>query len=98
MNTCLPIQAKELDVDSEAESDPEWLRIKTCMMIDEFTDVNEGEKELMKLWNLHVLKHKFVPYILIESTYHHSSMGSIFFLPVNIIIGSVTAHDQVGEP
>ena len=60
MNTCLPIQAKELDVDSEDESDPEWLRIKTCMMIDEFTDVNEGEKELMKLWNLHVLKHKFV--------------------------------------
>lgn len=60
VNTCLPIQAKELDVDSEAESDPEWLRIKTCMMIDEFTDVNEGEKELMKLWNLHVLKHNYV--------------------------------------
>jgi len=59
-NTCLPIQAKELDVDSEGESDPEWLRIKTCMMIDEFTDVNEGEKELMKLWNLHVLKHNYV--------------------------------------
>ena len=57
-STCLPIQAKELDVDSEGETDPEWLRIKTCMMIDEFTDVNEGEKELMKLWNLHVLKHK----------------------------------------
>lgn len=60
VNTCLPIQAKELDVDSEDESDPEWLRIKTCMMIDEFTDVNEGEKELMKLWNLHVLKHNYV--------------------------------------
>jgi polycomb protein SUZ12 len=29
-------------------------------MIDEFTDVNEGEKELMKLWNLHVMKHGFV--------------------------------------
>lgn len=27
-------------------------------MIDEFTDVNEGEKELMKLWNLHVMKNK----------------------------------------
>ena len=27
-------------------------------MIDEFTDVNEGEKELMKLWNLHVMKYK----------------------------------------
>ncbi|XP_057370743.1 polycomb protein SUZ12-like [Daphnia carinata] len=59
-STCLPIQAKELDVDSENETDPEWLRAKTCMMIDEFTDVNEGEKELMKLWNLHVLKHNYV--------------------------------------
>lgn len=29
-------------------------------MIDEFTDVNEGEKELMKLWNLHVMKHGYV--------------------------------------
>lgn len=25
--------------------------------LDEFTDVNEGEKEVMKLWNLHVMKH-----------------------------------------
>ena len=30
------------------------------MMIDEFTDVNEGEKELMKMWNLHVLKYNYV--------------------------------------
>lgn len=29
-------------------------------MIDEFSDVNEGEKELMKLWNLHVMRHGFV--------------------------------------
>jgi len=34
--------------------------MKTAMMIDEFTDVNEGEKELMKMWNLHVLKHNYV--------------------------------------
>ena len=27
-------------------------------MIEEFTDVNEGEKELMKLWNLHIMKKK----------------------------------------
>lgn len=51
---------KELDIDSEGESDPLWLRQKTIQMIDEFTDVNEGEKELMKLWNLHVMKHGFV--------------------------------------
>lgn len=29
-------------------------------MIDEFTDVNEGEKELMKMWNLHVMKNGYV--------------------------------------
>ncbi|CAG0880719.1 unnamed protein product [Darwinula stevensoni] len=58
--TCQPILARELDMDSEGENDPEWLRKKTQMMIDEFTDVNEGEKDLMKRWNLHVLKHNFV--------------------------------------
>lgn len=58
--TCLPIYPKEMDVDSEGENDPEWLRNKTMMMIDEFTDVNEGEKELMKMWNLHVMKYNFV--------------------------------------
>ncbi|KAJ8963629.1 hypothetical protein NQ314_005529 [Rhamnusium bicolor] len=58
--TCLPIYPKEMDVDSEGENDPEWLQNKTIMMIDEFTDVNEGEKELMKIWNLHVMKYGFV--------------------------------------
>lgn len=58
--TCLPIYPKEMDVDSEGENDPEWLRSKTLQMIDEFTDVNEGEKELMKMWNLHVMKYGFV--------------------------------------
>jgi len=54
------VHPKELDIDSEGESDPLWLRQKTIQMIDEFSDVNEGEKELMKLWNLHVMRHGFV--------------------------------------
>ncbi|XP_058792791.1 polycomb protein suz12-B isoform X2 [Phymastichus coffea] len=58
--TCLPIYPKELDADSEGENDPKWLRTKTMMMIDDFTDVNEGEKELMKMWNLHVMKYGYV--------------------------------------
>lgn len=29
-------------------------------MIDEFTDVNEGEKALMKMWNLHVMDKEWV--------------------------------------
>lgn len=55
--TCIPIMPKELDYDSEGDPDPKWLQRTTKQMIDEFTDVNEGEKELMKLWNLHVMKH-----------------------------------------
>lgn len=55
--TCLPVHPKELDIDSEGESDPAWLKQKTIMMIDDFTDVNEGEKELMKMWNLHIMKY-----------------------------------------
>ncbi|XP_064478616.1 polycomb protein suz12-like [Ornithodoros turicata] len=58
--TCLPLRPQEIDRDSEAEDDPDWLKLKTQLMIDEFTDVNEGEKELMKMWNLHVMKYGFV--------------------------------------
>ncbi|KAG8177637.1 hypothetical protein JTE90_019663 [Oedothorax gibbosus] len=58
--TCLSVRPQEIDMDSESENDPEWLRIKTQHMIDEFTDVNEGEKELMKMWNLHIMKYGFV--------------------------------------
>lgn len=54
--TCLPVDPREIDIDSEGESDPQWLQRKTKQMIDEFSDVNEGEKELMKLWNLHIMK------------------------------------------
>lgn len=32
-----------------------WLQ-----QIEDFMDVNEGEKEIMKLWNLHVMKHGYV--------------------------------------
>uniref|UniRef100_A0A8C7CH27 SUZ12 polycomb repressive complex 2 subunit b n=1 Tax=Oncorhynchus kisutch TaxID=8019 RepID=A0A8C7CH27_ONCKI len=54
-DSCMPLRPQEMDVDSEDERDPEWLREKTATQLDEFTDVNEGEKEVMKLWNLHVM-------------------------------------------
>lgn len=53
-----------MDVDSEDESDPIWLRKKTATMIDEFTDVNDGEKEIMKMWNLHVMKEGYALNVL----------------------------------
>merc|ERR1712126_483632 len=46
--------------DEEDHPDPEWLRIKTSKMIDDFTDVNAGEKEFMKMWNNHVQKYTYV--------------------------------------
>ncbi|EDM05400.1 rCG35439, isoform CRA_a [Rattus norvegicus] len=36
------------------------LRPQEMEQIEEFSDVNEGEKEVMKLWNLHVMKHGFI--------------------------------------
>uniref|UniRef100_A0AAY4AK24 Polycomb protein VEFS-Box domain-containing protein n=1 Tax=Denticeps clupeoides TaxID=299321 RepID=A0AAY4AK24_9TELE len=59
-DSCMPLRPQEMDLDSEDERDPEWLREKTITQIEEFTDVNEGEKEVMKLWNLHVMKHGFI--------------------------------------
>ncbi|KAJ8251644.1 hypothetical protein GJAV_G00223590 [Gymnothorax javanicus] len=59
-DSCMPLRPQEMDVDSEDERDPEWLREKTITQIEEFTDVNEGEKEVMKLWNLHVMKYGFI--------------------------------------
>ena len=29
-------------------------------MIDDFTDVNSGEKDFMKMWNLHIQHYTFV--------------------------------------
>ncbi|XP_033938624.1 polycomb protein suz12-B isoform X2 [Pseudochaenichthys georgianus] len=56
-DSCMPLRPQEMEEDSEDERDPDWLREKTATQLDEFTDVNEGEKEVMKLWNLHVMKY-----------------------------------------
>lgn len=58
--TTLPIRTAEKEHDSEDETIPEWMRVKTIQLIDEFTDVNDGEKELMKLWNLHMMKNSYI--------------------------------------
>ncbi|BFZ02950.1 hypothetical protein BsWGS_05989 [Bradybaena similaris] len=58
--TCQPVQPQELDSEGKEESKPTWLKQKTIMMIDEFTDVNEGEKALMKMWNLHVMDKEYI--------------------------------------
>lgn len=56
----LPIKLSEIDVDSETEIDPIWLRQNTVKMINDFLDVNDGEKSIMKLWNLFMMKAAYV--------------------------------------
>merc|ERR1719464_419457 len=60
--TCLPIPSHAIlhGENEEDQPDPEWLKIKTSKMIDDFTDVNPGEKEFMKMWNHHVQHYTFV--------------------------------------
>ena len=50
-----PIQSSDFDADSDGE-DTEWQRKASGQLIEEFIDVNRGEKELMKLWNYFISK------------------------------------------
>ncbi|XP_012940134.1 polycomb protein suz12 isoform X2 [Aplysia californica] len=68
--TCQPVRPQELDNEGQEESHPGWLKEKTVMMIDEFTDVNEGEKELMKMWNLHVMKKEYIGDCMVPRACH----------------------------
>jgi hypothetical protein len=44
------------DSEAELESIGKWQKTCSQRMIDEFTDVNKGEKEMMKLWNLFAME------------------------------------------
>lgn len=56
----LVMRPNEIDENSEDEMDPLWLRQNISRLIDDFVDVNAGEKEIMKMWNLHVLAKNYV--------------------------------------
>lgn len=51
---------EEFEDNSEDEMFPNWIKLKMLRNIDDSTRANHGEKELKKLWNLHVIKHKQV--------------------------------------
>ncbi|XP_019853749.1 PREDICTED: polycomb protein suz12-B-like isoform X3 [Amphimedon queenslandica] len=48
-HTCLPMLLHEIDSDEDPV--PQWLKITSNKMVDEFIDVNQGEKQFMKIWN-----------------------------------------------
>ena len=50
----------EINYDSDDEKDPEWLKDLTKNMLNDFNDVNEGEKEFMKLWNLFTMRNECI--------------------------------------
>jgi len=60
--TVQPMTAADMDYDSETDTKPGWLKTKMCKLMDDFTDVNWGEKEVLKLWNTHVMEHDFSAY------------------------------------
>lgn len=55
-STFLPILPGEINYDSDDELVPEWLQMQTEELINDFTDINEGEKGIMRLWNLFLMK------------------------------------------
>lgn len=59
-STNLPVShSDEFENDSEGDVDPEWVQDYNERLMDEFTDVNEGEKDFMKLWNRHISSYSF---------------------------------------
>ena len=44
--TVQPMTAADMDYDSETDAKPGWLKTKMCKLMDDFTDVNWGEKEV----------------------------------------------------
>ncbi|UJR33883.1 hypothetical protein I4U23_021304 [Adineta vaga] len=55
-----PIEPEHIQMDSDDEIYPEWTQQLSRRMMEDFQDVNEGEKEMMIMWNHHVMKHNFI--------------------------------------
>jgi hypothetical protein len=51
-----PIKPSEFEIDSEDELPIDWLVTKSDLQLQDLSYLNQGEREYMKLWNLHVLK------------------------------------------
>lgn len=91
--TVQPIRSCEFDNDSDGESEePDWLLGHTKRMIDEFTDVNEGEKALMKLWNLHVMRFSCISDSQIESECRRFVKKNIMLLSLHNLRKNLLLH------
>ncbi|VDO94184.1 unnamed protein product [Soboliphyme baturini] len=61
--TCMPILSAELDIDSEEENNPSWLKESLAQNINGFSDLNDGEKMIMAMWNEHITRYKYVIFV-----------------------------------
>lgn len=70
--SCMPIYtSEEFNEDSEGEPDPAWLTQNCNRLVNDFTDVNEGEKEIMNLWNAHVMERNYVGDVQMADACNH---------------------------
>jgi len=49
--TYLPMSDNEIQKPDVSDLQPKWAFQKQCKNIDDFTDLNEGEKQMMKIWS-----------------------------------------------
>lgn len=65
-------------------------------MIDDFTDVNPGEKVMMKLWNIHMHKHNFIGDIQLPiaiSTFIDENIDQLRHIYRNFILHLAHLHN-----
>ncbi|KAF7495212.1 Polycomb protein suz12 [Sarcoptes scabiei] len=69
--TLLPILPNEMDEDSETESTRknQWRLKQKRMMMQDFIDVNPGEKQMMAMWNEFMLQNRFRYYANVHIPY-----------------------------
>jgi len=86
----LPVRPANLSDDSEEECEgaTQWLNEHMGKLMDEFTDVNEGEKVMMKLWNCFMLNNPCtadaqMPLLLIKFVEEHYNEIYLLNIPVN---------------
>ncbi|RMZ93828.1 polycomb, partial [Brachionus plicatilis] len=52
--------AKKLNSDEDSEVEQDWLEVIKQRNFDKLEDVNQGQKDIMNLWNKHCLKHNLI--------------------------------------
>ncbi len=94
VRTNLPIDQGEV----EAEEDYEWLVGNSDRMIDDFLDLNEGEKAFFKLWNAHLHRYPCygdrmmlkVLHLFVEEQGEQVALGRLYR---NFVLHVTNLHD-----